>query len=169
MARDRSAAAIGFVPPHRVLPRRMRAGHLLLLIAALFGSPILTSCMVSYSPQAGSDRVFVDGIELTGQQERDLIQQADASLSAEPTLYEASARCWFDRQPSSVVQVACGPTLVPSPYESQTSIGPPYFNVFQLELDASSPGQPLLTKPAILSMASLPSDLWRPDGATLRP
>jgi len=163
--------APSFIGVSRPKQRRWERSYLFRVVAAISVSTALlaTGCTFEYSPQSGSDKIFVDDVELSEAQSSELIREADSMIERDSGLYESGAKCRFDRWPSSMVLVACGPTRVPSPYDSRTAIGPPYFNSYQIDLSADEPTEPVLTKPAILSMASLPSDFWRPDGTTLRP
>lgn len=101
-----------------------------------------------------------------------MLAKAEAKMRTRPAEFVPEAKCWFDRLPSGVASVVCGPTVGPSS-ETQPELGPPYYSVLGLDTTQRADGSLRLSlsgsSPTILSFADYPVGLFRPDGEKLRP
>jgi hypothetical protein len=112
------------------------------------------------------------GGSLSTEEASAVLAEAEAKMRARPAEFVPEAKCWFDRLPSGVASVVCGPTVDPSS-ETQPELGPPYYSVLGLDTTQRADGSLRLSlsgmEPTVLSFADYPVDLFRPDGEKLRP
>ena len=115
----------------------------------------------------GQDRLIRD-------QGPNVLAEAEGRLEALPYPVSADARCWFDRLPSDILQVACGPLTISTDDLGANPGGPPYFYAMDL-VDLGAPDVTRLRlateQPfrAVLSFEDHPVELFRPDGEKLNP
>jgi hypothetical protein len=112
--------------------------------------------------------------DLTRAEASTLIAEADARIAQVPADFEPESQCWFDRLPSELIDVVCGPIVGSSDLSSQVELGPPFFRVYQLTSTEQDDGSRVLQLGAaddfnVLSFANYPTSLFRPDGRKLQP